>query len=459
MHSTDQTMGKTGKKKGSGKLILILLGVVILLIILVIAFKGDETVTVFTEKAEKRTIIASISESGTVQPSVELKIQPDVSGEIVFVGFREGQKVKTGDLLVTIKPENYKAALDQAKASLNAAKAQWYQSSEQTTQARENFRLDSINYGRNILLFSSKAISRNELENSELKMSSSQVAYASSLQAERAAYYQMMSSEASMTQSQENLNKTNIYATMAGTVTKMNKEVGERAVGSIQSEGSEIMRVADLSRMEVEVEINEKDIRTIRLGDSAIVELDAFEDRKFKGKVSEIAYSASTEMGTSANDQITNFKVKVEILRESYVNIPEVMKNLGPDENPFRPGMSAQVEIFTERKEGVIAVPIAAVAGMKKEEKKDEKAEEEEEVSKEVVFVYTGDGTAKETEVETGITDDTYIEILSGLNAGEMIVTGPYLTLTKELEDGMAVVVQSKPEKKKKGDEEEEEEE
>lgn len=446
------------KKGNTNRLLLIMLGIVVILITAVVMFKGDDEITVYVEKAEERTILATISESGTVQPAIELKIQPDVSGEIVFVGFREGQKVDSGALLVTIRPDNFAAALEQAKASLNAAKAQWHQSQEQTIQTREQFRLDSVNFQRNKKLFENKAISRMEFENSELKMAGSQVSYASSLQAERAAYYQMLSSEASMFQRQEQLDRTNIYATMDGTVTKLNKEVGERAVGSIQTEGSELMRVADLARMEVEVEINEKDIRTVRIGDSAQVELDAFEDKKFRGKVTEIAYSASQETGMASTDQITNFKVKVEILRSSYVNDKAVMKDIGPNESPFRPGMSAQVEIFTERKEGIIAVPIQAVGGKRVEDE-----EKEEEVTKEVVFVVMQDGTVMEREVETGITDDSYIEIKSGLKAGERVATGPYITLTKELEDGVVVsVIKEGEDKKKKGksdDEDEEEEE
>ena len=425
----------TGKKKmkGSTKLLLIMGGVVLVVIVLAAILKGSGSggLEVETEKAAKKTVIAKVSESGNIKPRTELKIAPDVSGEIVDLPVREGQVVKKGDLLVTIKPDNYKSAMNQANASYNAARANYMQAKAALGQARTTVLQDSIMAARNDALYKEGIISGIERDNTTFKLRVSRAQLQSSLESVDAAYYQMLSSQASLDQARQNLQKTSIHSAMDGTLTQLNVELGERVVGTIQMAGTEILRIADLSSMELVAEVNENDIVNIRLGDSANIEVDAFPDHLFKGKVTDIAYSATVQ-GLQTSDQITNFEVKVEILPSSYKNDKELMRGLRNNESPFRPGMSAQIDIFTQKAENVLAVPIQAVTTAKKE------GEDE---LQEAVYVLEAGNIVKLKYVKTGISDDKYIVIKEGLSEGETIITGPYIALTQKLRDGMAVDV------------------
>lgn len=405
---------------------------------------GKNEISVEVEKVMPRTLISSVTESGSIQPDIEVPVSPDVSGEVVELYVKEGDSVTSGQLLLAIRPDSYQAALEQSEASLNTAQADYAQAKANLEQAHSNILQDSINYERNLKLFKDKVISLMELEASELKFKISKSQFLAGNQTVNAAFYRVKSAEASLRQSKDNLRKTNIYASMSGIITMLKVEVGQRVVGTAQMAGTEIMKIADLSKMEVAVEINENDIVNVHIGDSATVEVDAFPDHKFYGYVSEIAYSATVQSAGST-DQITNFKVILFINPESYLSNEKIMRNIPKNQSPFRPGMSSQVQIFTDRKENVKSIPIQAVTL----ERNEGSTASTENGNKEVVFIYK-DGIVKSTPVKTGISDDQHIEILEGLTEDQEVVIGPYRIISKELTDGMKVKIMSQDEKEKK---------
>lgn len=414
--------------------------VVIAIVILVVGKKagwfGQEySISVATEKVESKTITELITANGKIQPETEVNISPDVAGEIVELHVEEGDEVQAGDLLCVIKPDMYVSALNRAQAALNSSKARQAQAEAQQIEREMAF-------NRAKQLYESGAIPVSEYESAE-------AAYKVAQAEVRAAEFSVKSAEASVSEADEQLTKTKIYAPIAGTIAALNVEKGERVVGTSMMVGTEMMVVADLDRMEVEVEVNENDIVKVSKNDTALVEVDAYLQRKFKGIVTEIANSASTT-GTST-DQVTNFDVKVFLLAESYVDlIDSVAGNL----YPFRPGMSATVDIQTETRDNVISVPISAVTTRVKkegggtEEVKDESEspmenEDEEDVvereeKQEVVFVYK-DGIVRKIEVKTGIQDNNSIEILEGISEGDEVVVSPYNAINKTLKDSMLV--------------------
>jgi HlyD family secretion protein len=456
------------KKNNTIWWILGVVGLVAALLVLTKIFKGKEGILVEAEQSKIRTIYSSTSESGTIQPTVDVPVAADVSGEVVDLYVKEGMQVKKGDLLVTIRPDNYKAALEQAQAGLNQAKAAELQARAAVAQALANTLQDSISLTRTKALYSEGVVSKVDWENANLKYSVSKSQYNAALFSARAAFYQVKTSEATVKQSRQNLDRTNIYASMDGTITQLNVELGQRVVGTMQMAGTEILKIADLSSMEVVVEISENDIVNLSLGDSAKIEVDAFPDRLYYGRVSEIAYSAKTDM-MGSTDQVTNFEVKVIISPNSYASdvsqggdIPTLKTS------PFRPGMTALVEIFTDSKSEIVTVPIQAVTLSKKEkpedDKKKSKAKEgdtegdddakkkkkiKDDKPQEVVYKIV-DGIAREIPVVTGISDDSYIYIREGLKEGEQVVIGPYSTLTKTLKDSMEVKIDTGEGKDKK---------
>ncbi|MCS6904415.1 MAG: efflux RND transporter periplasmic adaptor subunit [Bacteroidia bacterium] len=407
-----------------------------------------DAVEVEVGRVEQRTIIAKVSESGVIQPDVEVPIAPDVSGEITALYVKEGQAVKKGDLLFEIRPDNYQAALEQATASLNTAKSDYANAKAALAQAEANLIQDSINYFRNKQLYEQQAISRAEFENFRLRYEIARSAVESSRQAIQAAYYRTQSASASVRQAADNLSRTRVYASMNGTVIKLNAKVGQRVVGTSMMSGTEVIRIADLSRMEVKVMINENDIVQLRLGDTATVEVDAYPDRIFRGIVTDIAYSASVA-AQGSTDQITNYEVQVLIDPQSYTSDSILMRKLSPGESPFRPGMSAVVSIFTQKAENVLAVPLQAVTIQKPDTQKYQEIEKENTEKnllpksalepQEIVYVLTSDMKVQAAKVKTGISDDTYIEIKEGLQKDQQIVIGPYTTLTKKLKNGMRI--------------------
>lgn len=403
----------------------------------------NKGIEVETAKVEQRTVIETVSGTGKIQPEVEVKISSEVSGEIIDLPVKEGQIVKKGDLLVRVNPKLYTQGLNRSQAGLSNTKAG-------LSQADAQFKEAKASYERNKKLFEKGIISKAEWDKSVASYEASQAA-------KQAAYYTVESASATVNESRENLGKTAIYAPVSGTISKLAVELGERVLGTQQMTGTEMMRVADLNNMEVEVDVNENDIVKVAIGDEANVEVDAYLKKQFKGIVTSISNSASTALSA---DQVTNFKVKVRILKESYADLT---KGKPADYSPFRPGMTATVDIITKRRENVVAVPISSVvmrtdttASRKSYMEADPNAAPEAEAAAptksekryECVFVKVGD-KVKLKIIETGIQDDTYIEVISGLNKGEEIVTGPYTTVTKDLNPNDKVFVKSKEEQEK----------
>jgi HlyD family secretion protein len=405
--------------------------------------ENKEGTEVEIAKVEQRTVVETVSATGKIQPEVEVKISSEVSGEIIALPVKEGQIVKKGDLLVRVNPELYVSGLSRSVSGLSNTKAGLNQADAQFKEAKAN-------YERNKKLFDKGIVSRSEWEKTV-------AAYEGAQAAKEAAYYNVQSASATVNESKENLGKTSIYAPVDGTISRLDVELGERVLGTQQMTGTEMMRVANLNNMEVEVDVNENDIVKVEIGDEAKVEVDAYLKKEFKGVVTSISNSASTALSA---DQVTNFKVKIRILKESYADL---LQGKPSNYSPFRPGMTATVDIITTTKADVIAVPISSVvmrtdttANRKSymEETKDEEGESGElvedvkpknEKRHECVFVKSGD-KVKLRIVQTGIQDDTYIEIISGLKKGETIVTGPYTVVSKELNPGDKVRVKTKAE-------------
>ncbi|WP_299115828.1 efflux RND transporter periplasmic adaptor subunit [uncultured Winogradskyella sp.] len=425
------------------KTVKIIIGIVILTLIMLVVGskmgwfgkKGNfKQVTV--KEVVLYDIVETVSATGKIQPEVEVKISSEVSGEILELPFKEGQEVKKGDLLVRVNPDLIQSAVSRSQASYQNVRAG-------LEQAEANLKQAKADYDRNKTLFEKGVISKADWDRAI-------AAYETAQANKSAAYYSVQSAAASVNEAKDNLTRTTIYAPMSGTVSMLNVELGERVVGTQQMAGTEILRVANLNNMEVEVDVNENDIVKVSIGDSTIVEVDAYLKKEFKGVVTEIANSAA---GNLAADQVTNFKVKVRILEESYKDLTE-----GKPEtySPFRPGMTATVDIITKTRKDVIAVPISAIviktdtSSVKKSygEKSivDEDTEPKEEEKFECVFI-NYDGKAKLKVVETGIQDDTYIEIISGLNEADEIITGPYNTVSKKLNPGDLLEVTNKKEK------------
>lgn len=365
------------------------------------------------------SIIETVAATGKIQPEVEVALSSEVSGEIIELPLKEGQTVEKGDLLVKINPDLIQAAVSQSQAGLDNVRAQLAQAKASENNAK-------LNYDRSKTLFEKGVISKSEWDNA--------VADYEMAQANRqAAYYNVQSAAASLKQARENLYRTTIYAPMSGTISKLSVELGERVVGTAQMAGTEIVRVANLKNMEVVVDVNENDIVKVAIGDSAKVEVDAYLGREFRGVVNEIANSAQAEL---TSDQVTNFKVKVSILPDSYADLTE-----GKPESysPFRPGMTATVDIITNRKERIVGVPISAIVVRSDTTGVDKSFLSEKNIKPgdrfEAVYVKEGD-VAVLKPVTTGIQDETNIEIVSGLKEGETVITGPYTTVTKILKPG-----------------------
>lgn len=432
-----------------------LLGLVAVLIILLAVGKkkgwlgGEEGTKVSTEEVGLRSIIETVSANGKIEPEVEVKVSPDISGELVELFVKEGNEVKQGELLARINPDIYKSSYDRAVAALNTQKANESSAAAMVLQARARFANARLSYQRNETLYKQGAISASEFDAAKASFEVAEAETQAAEQNQKAAQYTVRSAEASVKEAGENLFKTSIYAPTDGTVSRLIVEKGERVVGASQfSSGTEIMRIANLSTMSVKVSVNENDIVRVEAGDTALVEVDAYLDKKFKGIVTEIATSANVS-GVSV-DQVTNFDVKIRILPESYADMVPADQ---PGFSPFRPGMSATVDIQTESAVNVLAVPIQAVTTrsdstekLDSQEKKEDEQDVEPVVAKsgseplqEVVFVYEN-GKAKMVKVKTGIQDNMYIQILSGLSEKQEVITAPYRAVSRKLKDGDAVV-------------------
>lgn len=424
---------------------LFIIGGVILVVVLVILAvnKGKEGkgIKVAVEKAGKRTIIESVSANGKIQPEKDIKISPYISGEVVSLTVREGDQVKKGDLLAKIDPEIYISNYDRMLANLNAQQAAEANSKARQAQAEAQFRNAETSFQRTKKLWEQQVVSDADFDQAKSAYEVAKAELEASAQNTKSAEYAIASARASLKEARENLTRTSIIAPSDGTVSKLSVEIGERVVGASQfSAGTEIMRLANLDNMEVEVEVNENDIVRVSLGDTCLIEVDAYLDRKFKGIVTEMATSANVT-GVSA-DQVTNFNVKIRILRESYLDMLSIDSL---NRSPFRPGMSATVDIQTETVHEMLSVPIQAVTtradttGMVEGTDASAQAASQKEEVKEYVFVHT-DGKAIMKQVKTGIQDNNYISIMEGIDEGEEVIFAPYRAVSKRLKNGDDVV-------------------
>lgn len=416
------------------KYIYAIIAIIVIVVVVVITKNKKEFITVSVEHAEERDITETVAGNGKVQPVAELKISADVSGEIIELNVEEGQAVEKGDLLLVINPDIYISALQRTEAALNNAKANYANAKARTSQAEAQLKNAEAQFDRNKKLLEDKAISEVDFENAQANFEVAKADFEAAKQSELAAAFNIKSAEATMNEANENLRRTKVYCPIDGTVSKLNKEKGERVVGTSQMEGTEILRIANLDLMEILVEINENDVVRISKDDEVIIEVDAYKEEKFKGKVTQIANSAKME-GVGA-DQVTSFEVKIRI--EATENNSTNFK--------FRPGMSANVDIITNRSFGTLSIPIQAVTLRDAEEFEGFDAEKDKNTPQECVFVFEN-GLAKLTKVTTGIQDTRYIEITEGISEKESVITGPYGAIARELKHDAEVVLEEKKEK------------
>lgn len=397
---------------------------------------GTDGLGVQAEAAQERTITQVVTAFGRAQPEVEVNISPDVSGEIVELNVQEGAQVQEGDVLLRLRPDTYEAQMERTRADLNRAQANRSEREADSLQTRLEFERQQRLYEREII--------------PESEYQAAESAYKQAVARLQAARFQVQSSMASLRDAREQLQKTTIYAPMSGTVSKLDVELGERVVGTSQMAGTEMMRIARLEQMEMEVDINENDVVNVSLGDTARVEVDAYPDRSFRGTVTEIANSARVS-GEGTQEQVTNFPVKIRLLDAHNENTGTVMTgpeggiSTAEDSTPtepspvIRPGMSGAVDISTRTVENAVSVPIQAVTVRNMGDTEGNRRSNES--MRRVVFVADSD-TARVREVDTGIADDSFIEIRAGLEPGEQVVTGPYSAVSRELEDGTAITIE-----------------
>jgi HlyD family secretion protein len=433
------------KKKSRRTLIIVLIALVLVAVIGAVIAKSRQQeagTSVTIEKAVVRTITQVVTATGKVQPEVEVKITPEVGGEVIAIPFKEGTAVKKGDVLVKIKPDFYQAQVEQMEASLVGAQAVAIQSKAQLAKAESDFKRSEDLYSKKLISESDFTVAQTSLEVAHANFDNAQA--------------QIRSTQGTLSQVREQLSKTTIYAPMDGTISSHISEVGERVIGGGQFAGTEIMRVADLTSMELRVQVNENDIVNVKIGDHAVISIDAYPNRKFSGKVREISSSAlslttATSQQAAQSGDVTNFLVKIRVTDRDV---------------QLRPGMSATTDIETQTVENVVAIPIQSVTvradgGLTPEEVQQKKAADAQNKSGSaldlaaekdaarrdrekllhVVFVKNGDAV-KMAKVETGIADNTFIEVKSGLKAGEEVVSGSYAAISRKLKDGAKIKVE-----------------
>lgn len=437
------------------KWILISLGIIVVLLI-VLKSTGvigkEEGTKVTAEKAALRTIIETVNASGKIFPEVEVKVSPDISGEIVILNVAEGDTVKKGQVLAKIYADIYASQRDQAAAGVAQTEAQVANSNAQLKALKATLEQARNNFDRQKKLYDQKVISASEFEQAQQTFRSAEANYNAAEQGIRANQAGVRSAMASLNRASKDVGRATIVAPMDGVVSLLSVKKGERVVGTAQMAGTEMMRIADLRSIETQVDVGENDIPKVKLGDSAIVMVDAYNNRKFKGIVYKIANP--TIQSNIGGTTVTNYKVHIRLIAESYKDLVQPGKPF-----PFRPNMSASADIQTQTKKNVLSVPINAVTTRdKKGEAKDSKKKEENNNSEseentnsldnieEVVFILEKDNNVKKIKVTTGIQDINNIEITSGIKAGDMIITGPYDVVSKKLREKMKVKVVSKEE-------------
>lgn len=433
-------------------LIWILSGLSVALIILALIgkkqgwFGKGDLPKVAVEKAAKRTIVETVTASGKINPETEVKLSSEVSGEIILLSVQAGDSVKKGDLLVVINPAIYEAQESQASATVSQVKANLVSAEASFKNQQIQYEQAKITFKRQEQLHAEKIISDQEFDQAKATLRAAQASFETAREQLNASAFTVRANEAQRKLSNDNLAKTRIYAPISGIISLCNVKLGERVVGTAQMSGTELLRIADLNNMQAEVDVNENDVLRVKIGDTADVEVDAYRNKKFKGTVSQIAYSSATSIGTVSTSQAINFTVKIKLLKDSYVDL------IDPKTNrlyPFRPGMSATADIKTQSKNEVLSVPIQAVTtrdeaelkgGYKKKVDEDAEVGQKNEQAKEVVFVVEN-GKATLAEVSTGIQDAMNIEILSGLKDGQSVIKAPFKLISKTLKNGDLVEV------------------
>lgn len=453
------------QKKKSNKLVYYLIGALIVIILVLVLAKTQgwigkaKEIEVELAKAKRAAITEKVSASGTVQPVIEVKLAPEVSGEITELNVEDGDSVRLGELLVKIRPDQQLSQLERSEASLSQQKANEISAEAALSGAKATFVRADADYKRQQKLWEEKVISESDWQLAKQNFEVAKNNLASSEQSLEAAKYIVKSTQASVKESRENVRRTSVVAPMKGIVSKLNVKKGERVVGTATMAGTEMLRIADLNKMEVRVNVNENDIVRVHLADSVLIDVDSYANinKEFKGIVTNIANTAKDKLSA---DAITEFEVRILILRSSYEDLIKQGNRF-----PFRPGMTASVEIVTNRKSNVLSVPLAAVTtrnpnAKSEEEEKAKKREEgdnprvtsdkkvEKKADKIVLFV-NEKGVAKMVEVKTGISDYDNIEILSGVADSAEVVTGPFLVVSKRLKEGDRIKLMEKKEPKK----------
>ncbi|MEQ8364221.1 MAG: efflux RND transporter periplasmic adaptor subunit [Cyclobacteriaceae bacterium] len=457
------------QRRKSNKLIYILIGAVIVIIVFIAVGKSQgwigkgKEIEVELAKARETSITEKVSASGTVQPVTEVKLAPEVSGEIIELNVEDGDSVQLGKVLVKIRPDVWLSQLERSEATLNQQKANVESSKASLSRAEATFMRSEQEFNRQKKLWDEKVISEAEWQLAQQNFKISKNDLESAKQSLEAAKYIVRSTEASVRESRENVRRTTVVSPMKGVISKLNVKQGERVVGTAQMAGTEMLRIADLNVMEVRVNVNENDIVRVHLNDTVQIEVDAYSntDKEFKGIVTNIANTAKDKQSA---DAITEFEVRILILQSSYADLVKEGNRY-----PFRPGMTASVEILTKTKNNVLSVPLAAVTTRNPDDDKnnkkdnddrddrnnrqvvDESKKQQKQEDKIVVFV-NENGKAKMVEVKTGISDYDNIEIISGLSTSSEVVTGPFLVVSKRLKDGDEIVLMKKEDDEKDKD-------
>jgi HlyD family secretion protein len=441
------------------KWILISLGILIVILIggKMLVGGGSGATKVSTEKAAKRTIIETVNASGKIYPEVEVKISPDISGEITELNVEEGDSVKKGRVLARIYADIYALQRDEAASRVSQSAATVNNSQAALEALKANLDQAKQTLDRNQTLYDQKVISKAELEQYEVTYRSALANYNAAQQNIKSLQAGVQTSQTGLTKANKDLSRTTLTAPMNGVISSLKVKKGERVAGNSFNIGTEMMTVADMSVLEVRVDVGENDIVKVNIGDSADIEVDAYNNRKFKGVVTQIASSIKSSSQLTTSNDVTNYEVRIRLDKESY---KDLIDSSHSKKFPFRPGMNASADIKTKHHDNVLAVPITAVnarvkgsdksmADKKKEDAKN-KADDNETAEtntasdnelEEVVFTMQKDGKVKKAVVKSGIQDISYIEILSGLHEGDEIVTGPYNAISKTLKDGMKVKI------------------
>jgi HlyD family secretion protein len=404
---------------------------------------GEKPTMVAVEEVKQHNLIESVGSSGKIYPLIEVKVSPDISGEVQELYVQEGDEVKKGQLLARIDASLYtnsvtraNAGVNQSKAGVDNAKAQLNQLNTQLAQARNNFE-------RSQKLYNEKVISASEFEQAQTAFKSAQATIETARTSISSSNYNVESSMAALSEANQNIRRANIYAPISGTVTKLNVKRGERVVGTAQMAGTEMMRISDMSVMKVDVEIGENDITKIKIGDTTNIEIDAFKNRKFKGLVIKTAQSSTGNAlsAVSSSDQVSNYTVSIEMDRNSYLDL---LSN--KNATPFRPGMSASVDILTKHVNNVLCVPINAVTTRDMDTNQTENNNVVDNQIKEYVFVVNAANETDLVEIKTGVQDIQYFEIISGLKGGEKVIFAPYSEVANKLKKKQKVKIVDKKE-------------